>query len=287
MVPLIQRSTYLDELRRNAKFDLFFQFLNGERASKTFQIESDIDEIFAGVIHSIWDNQADAFNKNLQNLATRTPKNTSPFVNDDLLIFVIIVGVKKFSVSIDPVVKILNAREGEDSEGKAVTKTLLNLVNGNYTSLENEFEVVIALEGLLLKNLVTAKEKIIFYRRVVNKRFPFHKSDFMNTVSLRAFDLMISQADKLFSGEYEVLDKFKMSFQKRAKIIARAVQITIMVLLSFGLYRLGTLIPSINSFFQNFEPIVGILGLSVLGNVIPAINNLFYRLILRFFKFPG
>ena len=111
--------------------------------------------------------------------------------------------------------------------------------------------------------------------------FPFFKSDFLNILSFRAYDLIILQGDKSEEGLFNVLKEFEKKFKLRVTWISR---LTHFVLISFAIYIVFLLAmnPAYEKMMEKYAVILGIGGVTVLSifkreNVIRWISVFFFK----------
>jgi len=281
MVSIIEKSKYVSDLRKNAKFDLFFSLVFESKYINEFSFDAEVDKIFYNILSSIENNDSKCFNENYSQISAREPKKSSPFTNDDLLLFVLIIGAKKFSADYSWIQKTLDIRENFDTEGKLIKSTFQNIINNNYNNTDNAFQIVFIMENLLDIKITTWEIKKEFYKRISMLEFPFFKSDFLNILSFRAYDLIILQGDKSEDGLFSVLKEFERKFKLRVTWISR---LTHFVLISFAIYIVFLLAmnPAYEKMMEKYAVILGIGGVTVLSifkreNVIRWISVFFFK----------
>jgi hypothetical protein len=262
MVSLIERSEYITELRKNSKFDLFFSLLFSVNHRNTFSFDAEVDRIFFNVLSSLIENGDKKFMENYTEISVREPKKNSPFTNDDLLLFLLICGAIKYNADMSWIKKIIDVRGNSDSEGKLITTTFRNIINNNHRSKDNAFQIIIALEDLLGLEYVSWEEKKQFYKDVTSSDFPFFKSDFLNILSIRAFDLVILQGDKSDDSLFNFLKDFEKRFVKRILLISILIYVLLCVML-IGLISWLVFSPSYEGLMGKFDTILGIVGIAL------------------------
>lgn len=100
---------------------------------------SETDDIYFGIISAIQSNDKTAFEKHYGKKSKSKPSKESPapFVNDDFLVFSIIVGVSKFKLDKSWIKHTASIRSKN-----SITTTLDNLLAENYYSTSNLPEIV-------------------------------------------------------------------------------------------------------------------------------------------------
>lgn len=270
MVPLESKLNYLSNIAQNAKLSSFYNLVN-EIALPTPQNDlKEIDQIYFGVLDSLDKNDRTKFDQFYSQLSKRKIDNqfTSPFIHDDALIFLLIVGVAKYKYPIDWLKNLLNVRTSNN-----VTATFKAVVENNFFSKTNLHYVVLVF--LNLTQNASASDKLLndAYASVSNATDLFeNKNDFLITLALRAYDLVILSK----SAEGEVLAKlrqFETRFTRRTKLIAKVFYNVILFLVIYGAWTLLSLSPAIKENVNDIATIVGIFGVQLVGNFFPALTR--------------
>lgn len=262
MVPIIERSVYITDLRKNAKYDLFFSWLFSTNPKELFKAGAEVDKIFQNTIESLIDQDKKKFDESYKNIARREPSKYSPFTNDDLLLFVLITGAKKFSKDLEWVQKVLTIRESSDFESQTIKKTFQNIIRDNYESSDNAFQIIIALESVLSNELISWHEKKQFYESLTTKDFPFFKSEFLNITALKAYDIIITQGDKSDYSYYYYLKEFERRFMKKTQKVSWSVFFFTCLLVA-GVIVWLVFNPKYEGLMGKFDTIFGLLGVAI------------------------
>ncbi|MBK9961982.1 MAG: hypothetical protein IPP06_11840 [Saprospiraceae bacterium] len=141
MVSIENKISYLSRIGDSPKLSAFNQLLTGKAIAQPIGNDlSETDEIFFGIISAIQANDKSAFDKHYSKKSKSNPSKESPapFVNDDFLIFSIILGVTKFNIDKAWIKSIVSIRSKN-----SITTTLDNLLTDNYYSTSNLPEIVL------------------------------------------------------------------------------------------------------------------------------------------------
>lgn len=285
MVSLENKNTYLDRIKGIPKLKAFYDLLiekstvfsNNDSLSET-------DELFFRIITAIQTNDREAFERLYLKKSKSNPSKESPapFVNDDFLIFCLIVGISKFEFDKSWIKNIVSIRSRS-----AITITLENLLNEDYNSKSNLYEIVLIYIQLNNTSLITNSLLNDTFKNISRNTTLFEsKSDFQILCAIQAYDLIIELKEAPEGSEINLLKQFKSRFLKRVKILTWIIQTSIMILFLFGLIELISNVPSIKNFFNDYDPLFGVLGLSIFGNFIPSIKKKSYEILLRIFGYP-
>jgi len=221
MVSIVERNSYLSELRNNSKFELFFSLIFSNPPKSDFEATAEVDKVYRNVINSIRDNDKNKFVTWYEKISVRQPNEFSPFTNDNLLLFVLIVGALKFNQNSDWIKNILEIRKNTDNEKRQVTTTFKNIMSGNFKSSDNAFQIVFVIQELIGKELITWSEKKHLYSQLATLGFPLYKSELLNVVSIKSFDSIVLEGDKSDASHYSLLKEFEIKFNTRTRIIGQ------------------------------------------------------------------
>ena len=218
MVSLEHNSSYRQKLTHNPLVNAFVEFIeNREITSFDF---SQLEKVIYDLMVSYAANDKTTFKNNYTELSRREPSASAPYSYNDFLIFVLICGTKKFSLHQDWINSVLEIRSCSDDECKLSTLTLQNLLNENYSSTNNHFPIILTAQNLLDIHLLENKLLNSCYSDITQNAFPRFNSDFLNLVTLRAFDLIILRKDILDEGEVRDLKTFEKSYQTKVSQVS-------------------------------------------------------------------
>lgn len=288
MVSLKDRNDYLGRIKQSEKAHLFYDFLFLESILKTNDgvVEEPSDKLFFEFLLSLQTNNGELFNKNYLEISKRKPSPESPFVNDDFLTFCLILGVKRFNIDSTWVQSVINCRTSQNEETNETIQTYKNILKDNYKSKDNNFGIIIVFQNVLLKEFLSGIEKSEFYNKTIKLDYPMYKSDFLNLISLKAFDLVLGEQIISASSNTNIMTDKLSKFSRRVKSISIGIYSTIYVLI-FAAVIWASTNDKIGNLIQNAEAIFGFLGFAgILGNffqrkkVINFINSIITKYFL-------
>ncbi len=255
MVSIVERSSYISELRKNPKVNCLFGFLFGS-SSKDYG-----DDNFSQIIKSLERNDKVKFNQIYKELNSREPSNHLPYVHDDFLLFSLILGCKKFNIDLSWVKRILSVRSTTDVEGNLITISLINIIENNFLSQNNNFGIILSFESILNQKYTSWQERKLFYIDIIKEKFPFYSSDLLNLLALKAYDIVILEGDESRESKYNRLSSFETSFLNRINNLSKVLHWTLNLLLICLLLYFYVNDSSFKSLLTDNSVIVSILGL--------------------------
>ena len=265
MVSLIERSTYVTDLRRNIKFNQFISFINCSSIDK-IDYDIEIDRLFNNIIISIKQGNKQLYHEAYSQISERQPNKNSPILHDDLLLFALIVGSIKFKSDTNWLIRTIQSRESSEKEGILIKNTFLCILNGNYKNKENLFQLIIVIENLLDLELISWEEKSDFYAKITGDDLGLYKIDFLNIISLRAYDLVIVEGDKSDTSNFSFLTSFEKRFLKRTNIISNIIYFFLVIAIATALIKFAVN-PKYKEIIDKVFPIVGAIGITILSLV--------------------
>jgi hypothetical protein len=288
MVSLENRTDYSLRINESHKLTAFNNLLLGKDIV-SFQKEdlNESDEIYLGLVNGIHSNDQAAFENyyNKKNKSHPSKESPSPFVSDDFLIFCLIVGITKFRLNNSWIKTIVSIRSRN-----AITITLENILNENYYSKSNLYEIVLMYFQLNNPSLITNDFLNNTYKSIVENTTLFDsKSDFQILCAVRAYDLIIELKVSPEGSEINLLKEFNSSFLKRIKILSWFIQTVLLVALLYATIELISFKPTVKEFFDKIGSVLkifGLFGISQLGNIFPIIKRKSYETLLRILGYP-
>lgn len=288
MVSLENRTDYSLRISESPKLTAFNSLL----LNKTITVpnEQDLNEsdaIYFGLINAIQMSDRAAFENfyNKKNKSNPSKESPSPFVNDDFLIFCLIIGITKFDLDKSWIKNIISIRSRSAS-----TITFENLLNGNYYSKSNLFEVVLMFFQLNNSTLITADFLNDAFKSITTNNTLFEsKSDFQILSALRAYDSIILLKESPDGSEISLLKQFNKTFLTRVKVFAWFIQTAILVIILYAFMKMISINPDMKVLFDKIGSVLKILalvGLSQLGNLLPVLKSKSYEILLRLVGYP-
>ncbi len=241
---------------------------------------SEIDKIYYNTLIAFQTNNKSLFEEyyNIKRKSNPNKESPPPFVNNDFFIFSLLIGIIKFNIDKTWIQNVLSIRNRTP-----ITITFENILSEDYISKSNLKEIILIYLYLNKNENLTNDLLTNTYQHISNNTEQIfnEKNDFYILCSLRAYDLIIEQKEYSHS-----LLIFQIQFLQRIKYLSWIVQTGVFVILLFGVVQLISLVPSIKDFFERFDPILGVLGLSIGGNFVNPFRRLTYTLIARLLGYP-
>lgn len=263
MVFIENRIEYLSRIQNDNILRLFYSFL----FCKKLQIELDdfqnqTDKDFALLVESLILNRKDDFICLYNQFSQKKPSTTSPWVNNDYLIFVLITGICLFGINKEWIISVLNTRQTQETMQQQINTTLKNIITDNLKSNDNLLELVIVFQNLQHQSLFNDKANEL-YNKIVNDKNLFEKKqDFLTCLSLRAIDIIICSKGFVDVEKNDKLHQFSEIFLKRTKVIGTGFYwVIIACLISCAIY----FYIKNETAFNTVTNIFGFLGIGLSG----------------------
>lgn len=288
MVSIENRFSYMERINGSPKLMAFHHFLlDKDISSLSNGNDSDSDEQFFKVLFSIQTNNKTVFEEFYAKKSKSNPSKDSPapFVNDDYLIFSLIIAITKFKIDKTWIKNILSIRNRN-----VTTITLENILNENYSSTSNQAEVI--LMYLQLSNQSKINNDLLnaaFKSITANITLLENRNDFQILCAFRAYDLIIELKEASEGNEITLLKKFNQSFKTRIKILSWISQAGVFFGLIYCLFKLPIYSPETIQFIGKYNfifAIIGVSGFTLIGNQIPFIKSKSQELLMRLFGYP-
>jgi len=288
MVSIENKLTYQHRISDNPKLSGFNQLLVEKAITNKTEIEiSESDEIYYGIISAILSNDKTEFEKHFSKKSKSNPNKESPapFVNDDFLIFSIILGVSKFNLDNYWIKNIVSIRSKNP-----ITTTLDNLLSRNFYSTSNVPEIVFMFLQKFNPSLITNEFLNSTFKRINENTKLFEgKSDFQILCAIHTYNSIILLKEAPDGSEIQLLKSFDTRFVKRVKYLSWMLQMSILFGLIYSLLKLPIYSPEtvdiINMYSFAFT-IFGAFGFTFFGNQLGIIRRKTLELTLRLFGYP-
>ncbi|MFN3755550.1 MAG: hypothetical protein ACK4RM_01210 [Flavobacterium sp.] len=288
MVSIENKISYLSRIGDSPKLSAFNQLLTGKAIAQPISSDlSETDEIFFGIISAIQANDKSIFEKHYSKKSKSNPSKESPapFVNDDFLIFSIILGVTKFNIDKAWIKSIVSIRSKN-----SITTTLDNFLTENHFSTSNLPEIVLMFLQHSNQNLITNDFLNTVFKNINENTALFEsKSDFQILCAIHAYNSIIQLKEAPDGSVIQLLKSFDSRFVKRTKVLSWILQLGVFVGLMYILLNLPEYSPEIVSVIDNYEylfNIMGALGFTFLGNQLGFFKRIFHELTMRLFGYP-
>lgn len=288
MVSVENRITYIDKISESPKLMAFHHFLLGRDVNPLLNTGlNDSDEQFFKILISIQGSNKGDFEDIYSNKSKSNPsKNSpSPFVNDDYLIFCLIVAIMKFDIDRSWIKKIVSIRSRT-----AMTVTFENILNENFFSTNNQLEIILIFLNLYNSSKINNDLLNTTFKGVKeNTALINNKNDFQILCALRAYDLIIELKEAPDGSEIQLLKSFNTNFIIRTKILSWFFQLGAFLAFFYFILKLPVYSPEIIQLINDYGyifNILGALGFSFLGNQLTFIKQKSQQLTMRSLGYP-
>lgn len=282
MVSLESKFDYLLSVSDNPKLYSFYCLISRKKIPFIPNDLREIDRLYFGLLTSFGENNQQSFNTYYSQISKRKidDQSTAPFIHDDGLIFILLLGIRKFDYGTTWIQQILNVRQANE-----VTNTFKSITNGDYFNRSNLCSIIIPFVDLL--GGITFQPEFLTesYNTISSSIQLFkNKNDFLIIMSLRAYDIIIqTRAPSDFNVQN--LKRFETIFQKRSRQIARVIYNVILFLIVYSIWKLLSIHPSIREKVNDLGSILGILGLQIVGNFFSSLLKFTEKKIQKFFGY--
>lgn len=288
MVSIENKISYLNRIGDSPKLAAFNQLLMGKAIVQPISNDlSETDEIYFGIISAIQSNDKSAFEKHYskKNKSNPSKEYPAPFVNDDFLIFSIILGVTKFNIDKSWIKNIVSIRSKNP-----ITTTLDNLLVENYYSTSNLPEIVLMFLQQINQSLITNDFLNSAFKKINENATLFDsKSDFQILCAINAYNSIIQLKEAPDGSEIQLLKSFDLRFEKRMKVLSWVIQLLILAGIIYGILKLPKYSPETVDLIDDYGfafTILGALGFTFFGNQLGFIRRKTHELTMRLFGYP-
>ena len=294
MVSLTGRQ-YVQQLSSDPYTQALADFLFGRSVSGSFGRNGmTADDVAALALQAIQDDEAQRFEEAYDEIKRRTPQPEADWIYNDLLLFALTLGVTKFDREPDWLLNVLQIRMGHSGgEKKSITQTLLDAINGNFESIDNDKPLMIVIKYSLSMNLGSEEYVNSAYQQAVENSFPRYESILLNIVCLRATDLIVFHKRLGNTKWYRANDAFLSSFKRRTHQMAYCFWFLLLLAVAgttlYLWYQDALSKPEARSPFETAMELLALFGLPSL--IVPVLTfrkqivSYFERLLFGFFEY--
>lgn len=283
MVSIEERSTYLYNIKDNHLLNAFQCFLKSENLKGILPDDlNEIDKIYFDAIKAIETNSQGAFDIPYKLISKRLPtKNSnSPFVYNDYLLFVLIVGIIKFNYDQAWIKQIIGIRTKNKS-----TITFENILKEDFLGKSNSYEVTYSFLKLVNPAKTTKELQDDTYQSIVNNTSLFHdNNDFLIICSLNAYDNIITSRQIVDRSQLDELIRFEARFLKRIEILSYIVYNILLIFVFYSVWKLLSISPTLKNEISDFGLVFTMLGIG-LANFLKSVPAMLKKGIVKVFGY--
>lgn len=282
MVFIEERHKFHASLSEQPKQMALFALLSKELCQNLNENIPETDAIYYACIQAIKNNSKVEFNKQYAKISRRkVSKDTAaPFVHDDFLIFILVIGVSKFESENEWLLGVVRNRAKNE-----ITTTFENLLKSNYLSKANIQSLILVFLFQLDKSKITDDILNEAYDAIIKTQQTYN-NDFIRIIHYQAFDIIIRLKQSRDTDEVSRLLEFESRFKKRINIFSYFAYNILLVLVLFGAYKLLHNLPEDwKSKINEIGILIGIGGVGLFANTIPKWRARFQELVLKAFGY--
>lgn len=228
MVSIEERISYLRKIQQIPKIKLFFDLLNGKHCDDNI---TNLDVFYIGFINALSINNEQKFKELYNDFSRRKPSCESLWINDNFLIFVLVLGVIQYKIDRTWIKEAISKRSTQKPEYLSINKTFSNILDDNIRSNDNLYEIIIVFQNFL--NLYISVECLDNLYIKISNNIDLYSSqnDFLICLSMKAMDIIVISKGLPNSKEITNLRDFDLLFQKRIGMISKFIYILILFIL--------------------------------------------------------
>ncbi|MBR9859793.1 hypothetical protein GYB22_03410 [bacterium] len=285
MVSLIDHIGYLKEYEDKPKIKSFIELINGRTIVATSDPTNEMDKIYSKMIIALSSNSKKDFISAYEDFTRRKPSEESPWLYNDFLVFVILIGIVKYFLKRNWIEGVLSLRSNSNTDFQAINQTLKNVLSGNLTNTDNLHEIVIVYLDILNQPQLSRELLDTTYLKLSNQSDLLEKhNDFLAVMSLRAYDVIITTKDTPDAIEVKNLRNFKVDFEKRVSIIGDVIYFSILTTLVVLIFIFYTRSQDFKDFINDLGAVFSIIGIALLTGI-QLVRKWIKRLIKALFGF--
>jgi hypothetical protein len=290
MVSLISRSEYIRQFESDEYSAILINFLLSKEISIDISIvPSNANDVSIRALSAIQKDDQKLFSNVFEYINKRKPKSDSDWINNDILLFALSLGVCKFKLDKKWLLEVLEIRTAHShDENKLVAQTFIDVLQSNFDNANNYQPLMLVLKYFLDVSLGDESYINTIYQELTHNNYPYFKTSFLNLIALKAFDIILESKGMIDLEKQKATIEFVNSFSKRVCQIATifwlllfAIVISINIwFLYFYLTIIGPKQAEIINRILTFLPFLGIGG----GLIVPTLT--YRKKIIHFFEKP-
>ena len=209
-------------------------FLLGKSLSRNNDIPTNnANEISNIAFYALQKNEQRLFSDLYEDVIRRKPKPESEWVHNDVLLFALTLGVRKFRLNKNWLEEVLKIRlEHSQDDSKLVAQTYIDITKENLESTNNYQPLMIVMKYFLDIPLGDLDYTNSAYIKLTQQDFPHSKVTFLNLICLKALDTIILSKGLVDLERQKIVDEFILQFKKRITQIATVFWLILVTLVS-------------------------------------------------------
>lgn len=215
MVSLDRIAAFRENISENPKLLLFYKVISRGLPKDWFDGASlqGVSDDFENIAMAILNSNEEKFRTAYSNKSRSKPSKEAPqpFVHDDYLIFLLVIGCQKFSTSKDWVQSVLSIRAKEN-----IGTTFSNLLIGDFDTIQSNPAIYLVYSSLLFPEKIDSSTLQAAYQALRNgKSVDWDDNPFLYIMEFRAMEIVLENLGLVMEGELGKLREFESRFLKR------------------------------------------------------------------------
>ena len=273
MVSLIEREKLIEDISREPLLDAFYRFALGlNYESRNIERITSTQDIILVTINSIKENNIQDFERALKEIEKRRPRPSSDWPFDDILIFSLILGCRKFQRSSDMISELLEIRNASgDTEKKGINEQFSYFLRNTEPVITDWSFIYISLQSLIDEPISKAEYADNAYQTLNRTGYFNSLSPFCKILAYKSIDYIIINKKLDDPDRYKRRSRFFVIFEKRIRCLSEWCSFIV-----FVFFAAITFFPSIWTYYSDdnlsgfidalieFRSFIGVVGLAAI-----------------------
>ncbi len=281
MVSLNERFDYLNRIQQIPKIKQFSDFLNGNYCAKSITRDDPCCIGFNDLIDSLSNNDEQMFKEFYNDYSRKKPSSDSLWINDDFLIFLLILGIVRYKIDRNWIKESIGVRVTQKPEYQSISKTFYNILENNFHSNDNLYEIVIVFQYLLNIPMSVEYFDDLYIRISRNNNLFSSKNEFLICLSIKAIDIIIISKELPNNTEIARMREFIKIFSEKVMIISKVI---CYIILSLVIVLIFVFWSNYKDIFNLVSIILSIVGVSFMV-LLKKIQNIINKYLLFVFGY--
>jgi len=288
MVHLEIQYEYLKKIGQSSEISPLIDFIINER--KAIILKNNNSNAFS-VAHDlficVYKNDKNTAIEIYNSFSKRHPTHETPWVYNEFVLFSLICAIAKFNFDKKWVSSVLDLQgQSTDAERRIILSSFKNILAGNLNVKEDFHQISLIFQHYSgVKNFQQDRIDKMF-KNLWLKEFPFHQSDFLNVISLKAIQIAFDSKGLLSPQEFQDSKVFVSRFKRRTEISGKVIVwlfvISIFVALVLMSWRFYNTEGEKSIFAKVINFTTGILGVGLI--TIFSIRKRVENLVIKFIR---
>lgn len=267
MVHLELKYEYLKIIKQSSEISPLIDLIIDERRSSPFQnINSNAFSVAHDLLICIFKNDKKRADEMYNNFSKRQPNHETPWVYNEFVLFSLICAVAKFNLDKKWIESVLDLQgQSTDAERRVILSSLRNILAENINVKEDFHQISLVFQHISGKQNFQQERIDKMFKNLWLKDFPFHQSDFLNVISLKAIQIAFNSKGLLSPQDLYDSKIFLRKFTYRTEIFGKTVAWICVVSMFVILVAISWYYYDKSVFAKAISFTTGILGIGVVA----------------------